>query len=420
MSSVRAYITTYFPQLKDTLWLVILQGVNYLLPLVVWPYLMVTLCADGFGKLGFAMSLAQFMMLVVDFGFNLSATKQVALHLADREQLQRIVSDTLMAKLWLLMVCGILLCGLLCVPQYAPYRWMCLISFGMVVGNTFTFQWLFQGIGKIRLVSMVNCFSRILILPLTFLLVHHPEDAEVAIAIQASTYLLSGLIMCVLTHREGLAPCRSTRSRTKAALKDSLPIFVSTAATSVYTMLLVAVLGYFCSPDEVGKYTAAEKIARVSAYLVVLPVLQSFFPKISQLATSQPNEARVLTRRITGALVGYGVVLGGILFVFSGPLLSLLGKGYQGSDEVFHLMALLPLLLAVSGGCSQLGLVAQGGDEQKRQFRNIYLLSALAAIVVVVFANTSLNATYTALALILAEGVAAVGMWCAYKRFVKK
>lgn len=416
--AIRQYIANYLPQLRDTLWLVVLQGVNYLLPLVVWPYLMVTLCADGFGRLGLAMSLAQFMMLVVDFGFNLSATKQVALHAEDRNRLGRIVSSTLRAKGWLLTACAVLLLGMLCIPQYAPYYSMCLISFGMVIGNTFTFQWLFQGLGKIRIVSLVNCLSRILILPLTFLFVHSPEDAELAIAIQSGTYLLSGAIMCLLTYRLHLPLMWCDRNQTRAALRGSLPIFISTAATSIYTMLLVLVLGYVCSADEVGQYTATEKLARVSAYVLLLPVFQSFFPRISRLAADTPAQARLTARYVTGAMVLYGVLLGGIIWFMAGPILAFLGKGYQHNEPLFHLMSVLPMLLAVSGGCSQLGLVAQGGEQQKKQFRNIYLLSAVAALLVIGLCYTHLTAYYTAMALIVAEAVAAVGMGVSYYRFL--
>ena len=52
--------------LQDTAWMIVLQGLNYLVPLFVWPYLMVVLGAEGFGIVGFALQLMQFMMIVVD------------------------------------------------------------------------------------------------------------------------------------------------------------------------------------------------------------------------------------------------------------------------------------------------------------------------------------------------------------------
>ena len=61
----------------DTLCLMALQGLNYLLPLCVWPYLMVVLGVEQFGVIGFASALMQFLIIVVDYGFNITATNSM-------------------------------------------------------------------------------------------------------------------------------------------------------------------------------------------------------------------------------------------------------------------------------------------------------------------------------------------------------
>jgi len=91
-------------EILDTLYLLALQGVNYVFPLLVFPYLMVTLGAEKFGFIGFSFSVIQYLMLIVDFGFNLSATKRVALNIGNKEKLEQIVSSTLFAKLGLMLL----------------------------------------------------------------------------------------------------------------------------------------------------------------------------------------------------------------------------------------------------------------------------------------------------------------------------
>ena len=68
------------------------------------------------------------------------------------------------------------------------------IMFIMVIANTFSFVWLFQGLGKIRMISIFNMISKLLILPITFILVKCPDDYLKAAFIQAFVYLLSSLI----------------------------------------------------------------------------------------------------------------------------------------------------------------------------------------------------------------------------------
>ena len=88
----------------DTLYLVALQGINYVTPLLVFPYLMIVLGAEKFGYIGFSMSVIQYLMLFVDFGFNFTATKQISLIKHNHEKLNEVFTSTLYAKLILLII----------------------------------------------------------------------------------------------------------------------------------------------------------------------------------------------------------------------------------------------------------------------------------------------------------------------------
>ena len=163
-------------EIKDVFYLVALQGVNYVMPLVVLPYLMVVLGSDRFGLIGFSTGLAQLFMLIVDFGFNFTATKEVALYKDDPVRLRQVFWDTLYAKLGLLVVSFVLYAAvLLAVPRFAVYRHTAFIFFLMVVANAFSFVWYFQGLGKIRFISIANVAAKLLILPLVFWLVKGPD-----------------------------------------------------------------------------------------------------------------------------------------------------------------------------------------------------------------------------------------------------
>jgi O-antigen/teichoic acid export membrane protein len=63
---------------------------------------MVVLGAEKFGYFGFSLAVIQYLMLIVDFGFNLSATKRVAQTRENQNELNNIFSATLLAKLRLL------------------------------------------------------------------------------------------------------------------------------------------------------------------------------------------------------------------------------------------------------------------------------------------------------------------------------
>ena len=82
-------------EIKDVVYLMALQGMNYVAPLIVFPYLMQTLGAEKFGYIGFSLSVTQYLMLIVDFGFNLTATKKIAIAKNNQAELNEIFSATL-------------------------------------------------------------------------------------------------------------------------------------------------------------------------------------------------------------------------------------------------------------------------------------------------------------------------------------
>ena len=182
-------------EIWDTIYLIALQGFNYVAPLIVFPYLMIVLGAEKFGYIGFSFAIVQYLMLIVDFGFNLSATKRVAQARGNQNELNKIFSSTLLAKVGLLIISFfILLIFAFAIHRFAIYSSTMLVLFLMVVGNAFSFVWLFQGLGKIRVISIVNIVSKLLILPLTFLFVKSPSDFQKAALIQSLVYILSSLI----------------------------------------------------------------------------------------------------------------------------------------------------------------------------------------------------------------------------------
>ena len=82
--------------------LFIIQGVDYILPLLLFPYLVHTLGIEIFGLLAFATATVAFLGGVVSYGFNLSGTQQISINREDNDKINEIFNSIILVKLILL------------------------------------------------------------------------------------------------------------------------------------------------------------------------------------------------------------------------------------------------------------------------------------------------------------------------------
>lgn len=390
-------------EMKDFTLLVALQGLNYVAPLVVFPYLMKVLGAEHFGYIGFSLTVAQYFMLIVDFGFNLSATKRIA-QATDPNERSRIFTATLTAKSILLLISFVILLLLMSIGRFEVYRPTMLILFLMTVANAYFFIWFFQGIGKIKLISIINVISKLLIFPFTFIYVKGPDDVLAAAYILSLVYLLGTLINIVLVVKGRMV--RLTRvsvAIVKQEVRESFPIFLSTASTSFYTSMFVVLLGVMSTPVVVGLYTSAEKLMRSVCFLFLTPLIQLFYPKLATMAVENKAGAHALFYQIFRITIPVVFLLMMILWFMSEPITAFLGSEYAAASEYFQLMLLALLAIPAGGLAGQLGLLAIGDDVSKRRYRKVYLVAAPVSLLFLSVLTYQFGGIGAVVALVLTE-----------------
>lgn len=84
--------------LKNAASLLLIQGANFILPLVTFPYLVRVLGPSNFGVLAFSFAVVAYGVLLADYGFNLSASKRIAEIRGDRRMLSKTFWSVLTAK----------------------------------------------------------------------------------------------------------------------------------------------------------------------------------------------------------------------------------------------------------------------------------------------------------------------------------
>lgn len=137
---------------KNFLALSTLQIINLILPFITLPYLARILGVTNYGVVVMVYSVMQLLSILTDYGFNLSATKEISLHRDNPSKINSIFSSILIIKVILLILALIILLVLIYnIPMLYDNKEAYIMGFGIVIGQTFTPIWLFQGMEKMNM-----------------------------------------------------------------------------------------------------------------------------------------------------------------------------------------------------------------------------------------------------------------------------
>jgi PST family polysaccharide transporter len=155
----------------------VLQIFSYVLPLLTLPYLVRVLGVETFGLISFATAFIIFFNILVDYGFNLSATREVSIHREDKEKITQIYSSVLTIKFILTILSFIILSFIVFIfDKFNSHIELYLITFLSVVGQAFFPIWYFQGMEKMRYITIINISSKVIFTIAIFIFVHKESD----------------------------------------------------------------------------------------------------------------------------------------------------------------------------------------------------------------------------------------------------
>lgn len=357
----------YNTVLKNFTYLSILNGLNILLPLLVIPYLTNVIGPAHYGVYAYILVLVQNINVVTQYGFQFSATKKISQNREDKGFLEQYCSNILCARFLVATLCIALIFALSHWALDTSDRFfMFLTAIGMIYGDVFIPIWLFQGLERMKYVTIVNASSKILFTVLVFLVVARPEDYEYILLLNSLGFILAAILSMVLVKMQfKLHLKKPCMKEVFAELRESLSLCFSMIGIDLYRNMNVVVLNFFVSDAAMGVYALAERVIK-AAQSFITPVSQALFPHMSlKIKQEGVGKSMALLKRTTFFLFLLTIGVALVIFFCGDFLVSLVGKDFSEIKPLLNWM--YPVLIF---GCMNflLGFVGLVNLGQQKYF----------------------------------------------------
>ncbi len=325
--------------------LYILQIAGYIIPLIILPFLVRMLGSEMFGLMVFSFSLVQYFIIITDYGFNLSATRRVSICRSDRRVLSEVFSAVFLIKfITMIMSFLLFLVIIIFIKNIHKHYAIFLVSFLTVLGNVLFPVWLFQGLEKIKYISIFSLVGRIISLLALLIFIRSSNDVLLAVFIQTLGVLLSGIFAIVTIIKDNIVDVvKPSKKMFIEVLSDGWPIFISQLSVSLFTNTGIFLLGSFCNYESAGYFAIADKIVKAVCGLSI-PIVNGIYPRVSSLFENSQQMALQLLRK--AFLWGGGLLLFSsmMLFLFAQYIVRIIvGNDQPVVVSLLRIMSIIPI-----------------------------------------------------------------------------
>ena len=268
---------------ENFLSLSVLQVLGYVFSLITLPYLAKTLGAENFGRISFGAAVISYFQCVVQWGFRYSAVRDIAVKRSDNDSVSRIVSNVLCASSFLMILSFILLLLLVYIIPSFREEWKVILVTSLIIpGYTFFPDWLFQGMEKMKYITVMSFFSRLIFTLLIFLFIKSPDDYVVEPALQAIGQFIPGILSLLYGIKIFNLKLKLVGfSEILSTLKDGFNVFFTQFMPTLYNQLSIVLLGSMVSQAAVGVFSAAYKFIGISEQFAAV-LSRTFFPFLAR------------------------------------------------------------------------------------------------------------------------------------------
>ncbi len=322
----------------NTLMLYIMAAAKLILPLLTMPYLTRVLSEESYGIFTYVRACMIYIQLIIDFGFMLSAVKDIVNTGDDRERIGYVCGHTYLAKT-ILIVVATLLMVLMCIfiPILRKNLIYSLLCFVAVALTAYLADFVFIGIERMRVITVIFLAARSVSVSLTFVLIKSDSDILLIPILDIAANVISVILGFYQTRREGIRIRICSIKAALLMLKESFFYFISNMATTAFSALSTLVIGLVI--------TDLKEIAHWGVCIQIISAIQGLYSPITSGIYPHMIKKKSLAFIHKVLFIIMPIVLIGCIVSFVLSRTALLLVGGEDYVEAYRLLrCLIPIL----------------------------------------------------------------------------
>jgi len=333
--------------IENILSLLLFQGINYIFPIITLPFLVRTLGTETYGLYSFIFSFINYFVVFVDYGFNLTATREISVNRENPEKVSLIFCTVTLVKV-ILMLIGLVILVLLIlfVDIFKENNTLYLASFLSVVGSVFYPVWFFQGVERMKTLVLINTVSKIIFTAALFIFISKSTDLILVVLFQSLAVVISGLAgLFIILRSYNIVFKTPSIKLLKEQIVNGVNVFVTIFSSTIFSNGNIFLLGILTDNVTVGHFAIADKIIRVFINITA-PISTAIFPRVSHLYKQSTESALAFLKKIAFSVSAVIILICILLLCNADILVHLItNENIPEIGFLIRIMSFLPLTI---------------------------------------------------------------------------
>lgn len=341
-------------------YLMIMQIAGYIFPLLTIPYLAKVIGVEGFGKIAFAAAVIVWFQTITDWGFNYTATRDVARNQDNLDKVSEIFSNVFWAKILLASFSFIILfIGTEVIPYLRQNQVLLFITFLLIPAKILFADWFFQAMERMKFITIFDFSSKVIFTGCIFLFIKEKNDFIFQPLLLSLGSLIVGIVsIYIINFKFKVKIFFPDYKGIYLTIKNSKDVFINNIFPNLYNSSSSIILGFFGGSHSNGLLDAGNKFANI------IQQFNSIFSRVFFPFLSRKSEKHSLYAKINISIS----IMSSLFLIILAPFIIkfFFTPDFYDSIYVLRIMALSLIFLTLSNTYGLNYMIIHGYEKELR------------------------------------------------------